>query len=173
MMQAQNPRDSGIRCAATTTATCPPGREGVRAIYAALDPIRQIGRDDSAADNETCSRPPTDLRGNPAVCASSLRQRYRGVMTALPRAACIMPTIRGAWQIGWIFSNGQAERLRRYSPLCYVAPILPAQPPLKVRYHALTAFPSAHSCDLEETHQTEKGDRHDAANAKRIPRPHG
>ena len=66
---------------------------------------------------------------------------YRGVMTALPRAACIMPTIRGAWQIGWIFSNGQAERLRRYSPLCYVAPILPAQPPLKVRYHALTAFP--------------------------------
>ena len=25
---------------------------------------------------------------------------YRGVMTALPRAACIMPTIRGAWQIG-------------------------------------------------------------------------
>lgn len=39
-----------------------------------------------------------------------------------------MPTIRGAWQIGWIFSNGQAERLRRYSPLCYVAPILPAQP---------------------------------------------
>ena len=74
-----------------------------------------------------------------------------------------MPTIRGAWQIGWIFSNGQAERLRRYSPLCYVAPILPAQPPLKVRYHALTAFPSAHSCDLEETHQTEKGDRHDAA----------
>lgn len=29
----------------------------------------------------------------------------------------------------------------RYSPLCYVAPILPAQPPLKVRYHALTAFP--------------------------------
>ena len=45
-----------------------------------------------------------------------------------------MPTIRGAWQIGWIFSNGQAERLRRYSPLCYVAPILPAQPPLKVRY---------------------------------------
>ena len=40
-----------------------------------------------------------------------------------------------------IFSNGQAERLRRYSPLCYVAPILPAQPPLKVRYHALTAFP--------------------------------
>ena len=68
-------------------------------------------------------------------------QGYRGVMTALPRAACIMPTIRGAWQIGWIFSNGQAERLRRYSPLCYVAPILPAQPPLKVRYHALTAFP--------------------------------
>ena len=58
------------------------------------------GRDDSAADNETCSRPPTDLRGNPAVCASPLRQRYRGVMTALPRAACIMPTIRGAWQIG-------------------------------------------------------------------------
>lgn len=112
-------------------------------------------------------------RGNPAVCASSLRQRYRGVMTALPRAACIMPTIRGAWQIGWIFSNGQAERLRRYSPLCYVAPILPAQPPLKVRYHALTAFPSAHSCDLEEPHQTEKGDRHDAANAKRIPNPHG
>ncbi|WP_418483683.1 hypothetical protein, partial [Dysosmobacter sp.] len=54
---------------------------------------------------------------------------------------CIMPTIRGAWQIGWIFSNGQAERLRRYSPLCYVAPILPAQPPLKVRYHALMAFP--------------------------------
>ena len=52
-----------------------------------------------------------------------------------------MPTIRGAWQIGWIFSNGQAERLRRYSPLCYLAPILPAQPPLKVRYHALTAFP--------------------------------
>ena len=49
-----------------------------------------------------------------------------------------MPTIRGAWQIGWIFSNGQAERLRRYSPLCYVASILPAQPPLKVRYHALT-----------------------------------
>ena len=66
-----------------------------------------------------------------------------------------------------------AERLRRYSPLCYVAPILPAQPPLKVRYHALTAFPSAHSCDLEETHQTEKGDRHDAANAERIPNPHG
>lgn len=91
--------------------------------------------------NETCSRPPTDLRGNPAVCASPLRQRYRGVMTALPRAACIVPTIRGAWQIGWIFSNGQAERLRRYSPLCYVAPILPAQPPLKVRYHALTGFP--------------------------------
>ena len=74
---------------------------------------------------------------------------------------------------GWIFSNGQAERLRRYSPLCYVAPILPAQPPLKVRYHALTAFPSAHSCDLEETHQTEKGDRHDAADAKRNPNPHG
>ena len=41
----------------------------------------------------------------------------------------------------WLFSNGQAERLRRYSPLCYVAPILPAQPPLKVRYHALTGFP--------------------------------
>ena len=66
---------------------------------------------------------------------------YRGVMTALPRAACIMPSIRGAWQIGWIFSNRQAERLRRYSPLCYVAPILPAQPPLNVRYHALTGFP--------------------------------
>ncbi len=27
--------------------------------------------------------------------------------------------------------------------------------------------------DFEETHQTEKGDRHDAANAKRIPNPHG
>ena len=174
MMQAQNPRDSGRRCAAGTAAVRGGDLEQTaRAIYAALDPIRQIGRDDSAADNETCSRPPTDLRGNPAVCASPLRQRYRGVMTALPRAACIMPTIRGAWQIGWIFSNGQAERLRRYSPLCYVAPILPAQPPLKGRYHALTAFPSAHSCDLEETHQTEKGDRHDAANAERIPNPHG
>lgn len=38
---------------------------------------------------------------------------------------------------------------------------------------SLTAFPSAHSCDLEETHQTEKGDRHDAADAKRNPNPHG
>ena len=28
-----------------------------------------------------------------------------------------------------------------YSPLCCVAPILPAQPPFKVRYHALTGFP--------------------------------
>ena len=33
--------------------------------------------------------------------------------------------------------------------------------------------PSAYSCDLEETHQTEKGDRHDAADAKRNPNPHG
>ena len=84
------------------------------------------------------------------------RQRYRGVMTALPRAACIMPTIRGAWQIGWILSNRQAERLRRYSPLCYVAPILPAQPPLKVRYHALTAFPSAHPTPNESRINTDE-----------------
>ena len=31
----------------------------------------------------------------------------------------------------------------------------------------------SHSCDLEETHQTEKGDRHDAADTKRNPNPHG
>lgn len=30
----------------------------------------QAGREDSAGDNETCSRPPIDLRGSPAVCAS-------------------------------------------------------------------------------------------------------
>lgn len=30
-------------------------------------PLWQAGRDDSTADNETCSRPPTDLRGNPAA----------------------------------------------------------------------------------------------------------
>ena len=32
---------------------------------------------------------------------------------------------------------------------------------------------SVHSCDLEKTHQTEKGDCHDAADTERIPRPHG
>ena len=30
----------------------------------------QTGRDDSTADNETCSRAPTDLRGSPGVYAS-------------------------------------------------------------------------------------------------------
>jgi RNA polymerase sigma-70 factor (ECF subfamily) len=59
------------------------------ALYAALDRLppvqarrvyahyilgrRQAGRDDSAGDNETCSRPPTDLRGSPAVRASHKR----------------------------------------------------------------------------------------------------
>jgi len=36
----------------------------------APDPTRQIGRDDSAADNDTCSRPSTDLRRSPGVFAS-------------------------------------------------------------------------------------------------------
>ena len=35
-----------------------------------LDPNRQIGRDDSAADHDTCSRPSTDLRRSPGVFAS-------------------------------------------------------------------------------------------------------
>ena len=96
-MQAQNPRDSGRRRAAGTAA----GRGGdlkqaARAIYAASNPVRHTGRDDSAGDNETCSRPPTDLRGNPGICA----QRYPGVMTASPEAACIMPDRPGAWQMG-------------------------------------------------------------------------
>ena len=107
MMQAQNPRDSGRRRAAGTAA----GRGGdlkqtARAIYAAFDPVRHTGRDDSAGDNETCSRPPTDLRGNPGICA----QRYPGVMTASPEAACIMPDRPGAWQMGRstiLFHTGQ------------------------------------------------------------------
>ena len=33
----------------------------------ALDPDWQSGRDDSAGANDTFSRPPTDLRGNPAA----------------------------------------------------------------------------------------------------------
>ena len=35
----------------------------------ASDPIRHFGRDDSAGDNETCSRPSTDLRRSPGVLA--------------------------------------------------------------------------------------------------------
>jgi hypothetical protein len=36
----------------------------------ASDPIRHFGRDDSAGNNETCSRAPTDLRGSPEMLAS-------------------------------------------------------------------------------------------------------
>ena len=36
----------------------------------ASDPIRHFGRDDSAGNNETCSRPSTDLRRSPGVFAS-------------------------------------------------------------------------------------------------------
>ena len=35
----------------------------------ASDPFRHFGRDDSAGDNETCSRPSTDLRRSPGVLA--------------------------------------------------------------------------------------------------------
>lgn len=35
-----------------------------------LNSDRQSGRDDSAGDNETCSRPPTDLRRSPVIYAS-------------------------------------------------------------------------------------------------------
>ena len=35
----------------------------------ASDPIRHFGRDDSAGNNETCSRPSTDLRRSPGVFA--------------------------------------------------------------------------------------------------------
>jgi len=38
MMQAQNPRDSGIRCAATTASSGGDGQAG-RAINAAFDPV--------------------------------------------------------------------------------------------------------------------------------------
>ena len=38
-----------------------------------LTRLWQAGRDDSAGDNETCSRPPTDLRGSPAAHASHKR----------------------------------------------------------------------------------------------------
>lgn len=48
-----------------------------------LTRLWQAGREDSAGDNETCSRPPTDLRGSPAVRASPpTGQRCCGAMTA-------------------------------------------------------------------------------------------
>lgn len=48
-----------------------------------LTRLWQAGREDSAGDNETCSRPPTDLRGSPAVRASPpTGRRCRGAMTA-------------------------------------------------------------------------------------------
>ena len=45
-------------------------KKAVRATTAASDPMWHFGRDDSAGNNETCSRAPTDLRGSPEMLAS-------------------------------------------------------------------------------------------------------
>ena len=66
VLQAQNPRDrkaSDIRRAAMTVG-CPLEKDKSSERSAlALDPVWKIGRDDSAGDNETFSRPPKDLGG--------------------------------------------------------------------------------------------------------------
>ena len=60
----------------------------------------QTGREDSAEDNETCSRPPTDLRGSPCGMRRPLwAKRYRGAMQPKPSAVWNTPRAGDAWQI--------------------------------------------------------------------------
>ena len=81
-----------------TTASRPPVREAVRAIYAAFDPMHgSIGRDDSAGDTQPQLRPPTDLRGIPAALVSLTSHGAGGNGTALPKAAAAGP--RGSWSL--------------------------------------------------------------------------
>ena len=81
-----------------TTASRPPVREAVRAIYAAFDPMHgSIGRDDSAGDTQPQLRPPTDLRGIPAALVSLTNHGAGGNGTALPKAAAAGP--KDSWSL--------------------------------------------------------------------------
>lgn len=49
-------------------------------------------------------------RGEPCGIRQLYKQRYCGVMTALPKATCIIPSVWGAWQIGRIISFGTTRK---------------------------------------------------------------
>lgn len=93
----------------------------------------QTGREDSAEDNETCSRPPTDLRGSSCGMRRPLwAKRYRGAMQPKPSAVWNTPRAGDAWQIRrtymaireaappgpFCLATGQISPARAASSLC-------------------------------------------------------
>ena len=93
----------------------------------------QTGREDSAEDNETCSRPPTDLRGSPCGMRRPLwAKRHRGAMQPKPSAVWNTPRAGDAWQIRrtymairdaappgpFCLATGQISPARAASSLC-------------------------------------------------------
>ena len=84
-------------------------------------------------DNETCSRPPTDLRGSPCGMRRPLwAKRYRGAMQPKPSAVWNTPRAGDAWQIRrtymaireaappgpFCLATGQISPARAASSLC-------------------------------------------------------
>lgn len=82
-------------------------------------PTGNRGATTHAEDNETFSRPPTDLRGSPAIYVSLAKQRYRGVMRTAPAVTWNIPLRRVAWQIG----ENRNQRLWAGLRFCVVRPI--------------------------------------------------
>ena len=93
----------------------------------------QTGREDSAEDNETCSRPPTDLWGSSCGMRRPLwAKRYRGAMQPKPSAVWNTPRAGDAWQIRrtymaireaappgpFCLATGQISPARAASSLC-------------------------------------------------------
>jgi hypothetical protein len=64
----------------------------------ALDPVRHTGRDDSAGDNETFSRPPIDL-GGALWYTPALQAAISWSYDSYASSGLQYPHRQGAWQI--------------------------------------------------------------------------
>ena len=91
-------------CAAMTDAF----QEAIRAIYAASKPRTALWEYYTPQVITKLAHALPRTRGKPCGIRQLIRQRYCGVMTAMPKAACIIPTTRAAWQKWWARLQGTA-----------------------------------------------------------------